>query len=519
MVQHSYVEHFARGGAPSGAAVFSPQQLQELGELFGIHSSSANAPDAQDPSPDRLSQSELVSGADDTLVCDDDLSPLSTSPVKSPSRRCSTTTALLLVRRLDCASGATLATSVERLAVGSAAALASFASAAAAPALCRIAPDGSNVAHGVLGDRAITIWSTQASAGDADEAVAAPVASTPLRLVSPLTTMSWVASSASEQDGGDDQVLALDAPFNPMTERRSDTREALTLHFLGVVRLQLLLYGLADGTLNLWSMREAKRVAQLQCHSGMAPSLLAAASHASQCLVLTTSQAPLANGSATEPPPDSRQLLQLVRAQSASPELVRQTVWRCADDVTCIACDDTASVFATASRTGTIEVYDSKLRHPVLSWRATASARCHSSEPSDEAGDPIRALALAPDGLSVLSLSAAPSSTSVVITEWACAGDSIASPRDGTSNDSSEDDAELRPATSAPPIRCTYALECADGRSSSESLEYALQFDATGQQFVLTTHVDARLVSVHVFQVRDALRSLSSVPRCVRLTD
>lgn len=217
MVQHSYLEQFARDNSQNiekshnnnnavsqngstekngyGNVGFSKQQIQELGELFGIR----NRADTDNDDHQGSQGSELPSppahrassdNGDDDLglkMDSQDVSPLP-SPARhdmeneSESVAASSAFKLSLVRQIK-VSGSSPAASASK-------GLKKTAAAAGAVSMCRISPNSCYVAGSAIGSKVITIWTTQKDSG-------ATPAST-IRLLSPLTAISWFATGPQQ---------------------------------------------------------------------------------------------------------------------------------------------------------------------------------------------------------------------------------------------------------------------------------------------------------------------------------
>lgn len=206
--------------------------------------------------------------------------------------------------------------------------------------------------------------------------------------------------------------------------------------------------------------------------------------------------------------PRQQQQIQLATASSSSRELMCRTIWRCNEEIECLTCEDAGNVFVTGSKHGHIQVYDCKLRHPLYKW--------HVVDPPPHRGGRqiggaesryphrVQALALSPDGTTLLSLCA----SEAAIVEWTFSEDTFASAADLTSNDSSDDggggfDAEQR-AMPAPPVVFSYPLivpASGDEEGEEVNLRYKIQFHPSGQQFLVVAATASALRSVHLYQV------------------
>lgn len=275
-------------------------------------------------------------------------------------------------------------------------------------------------------------------------------------------------------------------------------------------------------------MAQQKLVSRLVCESDMVPIQLTTAATAPVALFALRTR-PVSSGSKLgtngsnrgwEQHQRSMQILSVGMSSSSSRELVRRTMWVCTDEIACITSDASASVFATGSRSGFIQVYDAKLRHPVYSWRVPSE--------SAETTSRIHALALSPDGNAIVGVcSSSSNSTSARVIEWACSEETFASAAAAdfpSSYDSSDDgvaDTGLRQRSMpAPPMLCCYAL--ADGadkgaehdhghgalEEGEDTLRYRLHFRPSGRRFLVVVHKGFTLISVQLFKVC-ASRSLS----------
>lgn len=218
MVQHSYLEQFARDNSQNiekthndnnnavsqngstgknghGNVGFSKQQIQELGELFGIRNRADTDNDdhqgsqgSEPPSPP-AHRASSDNGDDDLELKMDyqDVSPLP-SPARhgmeneSESVAASSAFKLSLVQQIKVSGSAPAASASEGLKKA--------AATAGAVSLCRISPNSCYVAGSAIGSKVITIWTTQKDSG-------ATPAST-IRLLSPLTTISWFAAGLQQ---------------------------------------------------------------------------------------------------------------------------------------------------------------------------------------------------------------------------------------------------------------------------------------------------------------------------------
>ncbi|TYZ65009.1 hypothetical protein PybrP1_004107 [[Pythium] brassicae (nom. inval.)] len=460
MVQHSYCEQFARsedhgaaaekGGVATrragqtGSVGFTPQQLEELGELFGICRKDRVDEDGADGRAEhtppiyrglaagQTRAATLDADSDEEAKRDNDpespatsssaLSSLSSRSVDDNGALSSSSVsiALSLVRAIAASRESSLTSSV-RLATQQ----------AEAAHICRVSHDGKFVASGTVAGKAVAVHSTAASHTGDDDSVAT------IRLLAPLRVLSWITSGGSEE--------------------------------------QVLLLELADGTLNAWGMAQQRVVSRLQTESGGAQPRLIAATAAPTCLLVV---------------------------ESSANKLVCQASWSFEEEIACVACDASLSVFATASRSGRIRVFDANLRHPVLKWHPSlpSSVGAKQSDSFDTAA-PIRALAFSPDGTSLLSVAA---SEARAITEWAWADEATAAgAADLTSNDSSDDgfardfDSSTQAALGTPRIVCSYALR---GDIASPGHRFELTFHPEGRQFILTTRLGSRVVGVDVYK-------------------
>lgn len=222
MVQHNYLEQFTRdnrqnvekplgtntvsqngntGKSGKGTTGFTKEQIQELGELFGIRNRDTDNDDHQGSEPPSPPAHRANSGNDDN---DDDLElkmdPRDVSPQSSPARHDmenegesvagSSPFKLSLVQQLKvpgfAPAGSTSASE----------GLKKTAAAAGAVSLCRISLNSCYVAGSAIGDKVVTIWPTEKDSS--------PAPSTTIRLLSPLTTISWLAADPQQ-----DQVRRL----------------------------------------------------------------------------------------------------------------------------------------------------------------------------------------------------------------------------------------------------------------------------------------------------------------------
>lgn len=267
-------------------------------------------------------------------------------------------------------------------------------------------------------------------------------------------------------------------------------------------------------------MTQQKVVSRLKYDGGSAPSQLIGATSVPMCILVTEiTRTPKGSSDGTGDDHDRRHRgprhqVQIVGSGNTSSalELVRLTAWQFSQEISCVACDSTLSVFATGSRSGHIQIFDSKLRHPVLQWRQSTLTRGSNSS---ERGNPayadaamaIQALAFSPDGTSILSISAPDDRR--VVTEWACSDEAIANAGEVASTDSSDDgfrDADTsRAPLSAPQVICNYSLEDDDialpDDDESKAPRFELKFHPSGHQFIVATHWKSRLVGVQVYKV------------------
>lgn len=214
------------------------------------------------------------------------------------------------------------------------------------------------------------------------------------------------------------------------------------------------------------------------------------------------------------------QILSVGVSSSSSRELVRRTMWKCAEEIACIASNSSASVFATGSQGGVIHIYDAKLRHPVYSWTVLSESVATTTR--------IHALAVSPDGNAIVGVcSSSPASSLASVIEWACSEEVFAAAAAG-SYDSSDDglaDTNFRQRSMpAPPILCNYTLT--DGISkgigsdgshvhgrreeSEDTIRYRLHFHPSGRKFLVVVHNGSTMTSVQLFKVCTS-RSLSLI--------
>lgn len=533
MVQHSYWEQFARTESqalgngsittaprrtPShaGSVGFSPQQLQELGELFGICRKDRTDDDGCTDGADQIppiyrglatqtrAPPPLNPDSDEEVKRDNDPdSPATSSALSSPSSGSGDDSAL---------SSSLLSLSLVRTIVSPREAkllrLTKQPSEATAASLCRISCDGTFVASATVGGNAVVVHSVAAShTGDKD-----PVAT--IRLLAPLRALSWITFSEKEEQ------VCLSNHVQWAASRTQRWLSIINLRLTSfahswVLWFQVLLFALVDGTLNTWGMAQQRLVSRLETASGGAWTHLVAAIGAPVCLHVTASSATTTSSSDgskrrydLRPPSLHEAHIVALGTASNAHELVHQASWSLGEDVACVACDATLSVFATGSQSGRIQVFDATLRHPVLTWRPSVSLTSGGPcGPLDtialaDAAVPIRALAFSPDGTSLLSISAFEAR---MITEWAWADEATAAgAADLTSNDSSDDgfagdtDSSSQAARGAPRVVGSYVL---GDDVASPAHRFELTFDPAGHQFLLTTRLGSRVVAVDVYKV------------------
>lgn len=270
-------------------------------------------------------------------------------------------------------------------------------------------------------------------------------------------------------------------------------------------------------------MTQQKLVSRLVCESGMVPVQLTTAASTPVALFALRSRAGSSsskqetNGSdlGWEQQQHPMQILSIGVSSSSSRELVRRTMWVCAEEITCITADANASAFATGSRSGFIQMYDAKLRHPVYSWKVASDSVGTTSK--------IHALALSPDGNAIVGVcSSSPVSSSARVIEWACSEDTFASaaaadsPNSYDSSDDGVAETGLRQRSMpTPPILCCYALadEAGDGaegddnhehgerEEGEDTIRYRLHFHPSGRKFLVAVHKGSTLISVQLFKV------------------
>ncbi|KAF1328802.1 hypothetical protein FI667_g6704, partial [Globisporangium splendens] len=472
MVQHNYREEFARtnghhsGDAFTNGGGFSVQEMRELSELFGIRTNDGEQKLQKQPSNIQEGDEQQPakrSGRD-------------TERKETLEQRVDAAVRKSAIKREDTGDGQSVNAAQSELSL-----VGRFHTQqhnqktptnASPGLLCRMSRDGSRVAISALGSKLITIWSATPTGTDEDDGETRTPLST-IRLLAPLTSISWTAASIQDQ----------------------------------------LLFGVADGTLNLWSMREQRVISRITSENGAIQSLTIADNAVIALCGGGGKGDGAVSGSRTRASPQDQQLMLITLASSSSRERMRRsTTWRCSERIECVAFESNGSVFVTGSATGAIRVYDSTLRHPLSTWHVSGRHPPPPISPNTSSTERVLALTLSPDGTTLVTLHSATGDTTMMTTksegskgrsascyllEWAFSEDAFArAAADLTSNDdSSSDDSMTGTALDtnpAAPPRLMYS--------------YPLQFHSSSRSFVVIASTGNAPRSVYLYQRGETTR-------------